>query len=92
MKKRLFAALILGGSIAMGGTGIVLANPSPNGPGQPSVDCADFSSGPHGFDTQGFANAESHYAGSDDTPSLAHANSPAAVSQYDVACLQVSSH
>ena len=90
--KRLFAALILAGSIAMGGTGIVLANPSPNGPGQPSVDCGDFSSGPAGFDTQGFANAESKYAGSDNTPSLAHANSSAAVSQYDVACFQVSSH
>ena len=92
MRKRLFAALILGGSIAMGGTGIVLANPSPNGPGQPSVDCADVSSGPAGFDTQGFANAEAHYAGSDGTPSLAHASSSKAVSQYDVACLQVSSH
>ena len=91
MKKRLFAVL-LGGAIAMGGTGIVLANPSPNGPGQPSVDCADFSSGPAGFQTQGFANAESHYAGSDGTPSLAHANSSKPVAQYDVACLQVSSH
>ena len=89
--KRLFAALILAGSIAMGGTGIVLANPSPNGPGQPSVDCADFSSGPAGFDTQGFANAESHYAGSKGTPSL-NGNTLRAVAQYDVACFQVSSH
>jgi hypothetical protein len=90
--KRLFAALILTGSIAMGGAGVAFANPSPNGAGQPSLDCADVSSSPAGFGTQGFANAEAHYAGSDGTHSLANANSPAAVSQYDVACFQVSSH
>ena len=32
------------------------------------------------------------YAGSEDTHSLANANSPHAVSQYDVACLKNSSH
>ena len=40
----------------------------------------------------GFANAETHYAGSDGTASLLHANSDHAVSQYDVACLQVTTH
>jgi hypothetical protein len=43
---------------------------------------------PHGFLTDGFANAEAHYAGSDGTPSLAHAHSSHAVSQYDVACVK----
>jgi hypothetical protein len=45
---------------------------------------------PAGFSTSGFANAEEKYAGSDGTPSLAHANSSHAVSQYDVACYQLS--
>jgi hypothetical protein len=47
---------------------------------------------PAGFTTAGFANAEAHYAGSDGTASLLHANSDHAVSQYDVACLQVTTH
>ena len=47
---------------------------------------------PAGFATAGFANAETHYAGSDGTASLLHAQSDHAVSQYDVACLQVTTH
>jgi hypothetical protein len=47
---------------------------------------------PPGFSTSGFANAETHYAGSDGTPSLAHANSAHAVSQYDVAGFQWEQH
>jgi hypothetical protein len=68
----------------------VFATPSPNGPGQPQVECGEdgLGNGPHGFSTSGFENAETHYAGSDGTPSLQHANSDKAVSQYDVACLQ----
>jgi hypothetical protein len=45
---------------------------------------------PAGFLTDGFANAEERYAGSDGTPSLAHGNEHA-VSQYDVACFQLTS-
>lgn len=71
--------------------GSVLATPSPNGPGQPQVECGEggLGNGPHGFSTSGFENAESKYAGSDGTPSLEHAHSDNAVSQYDVACLQL---
>ncbi len=36
--------------------------------------------------------ADTVYAGNPGTASLANANSTAAVSQYDVACLQVTSH
>jgi hypothetical protein len=36
--------------------------------------------------------ADTVYAGNPGTASLLHANSTAAVSQYDVACLQVSQH
>ncbi|MEA2505883.1 MAG: hypothetical protein QOH48_501 [Actinomycetota bacterium] len=67
---------------------------NPSGTGQPSQSCgsATAPSNPAGFDTSGFVNAESHYAGSQGTPSLQHSNSTAAVSQYDVACFQVSQH
>jgi hypothetical protein len=46
---------------------------------------------PAGFLTAGFAHAETVYAGSDGTPSLANGNSHA-VSQYDIACYQVTSN
>jgi hypothetical protein len=75
--------------------GIVSADPSPNGPGQPGapgVACG--SSGatnqPAGFLTPGFTFAGTVYAGSDGTASQLHANSSNAVSQYDIACFQVS--
>ena len=57
--------------------------------GQPNVECGD--PGSHavpGFSTGGFENAESHYAGSDGTASLAHSRSGKAVSQYDIACFR----
>ena len=62
--------------------------------GQPGAECGapGAEQMPAGFSTSGFANAETHYAGSDGTASLAHANSDHAVSQYDVACLQVTTH
>lgn len=64
---------------------------NPSGTGQPSQSCgsATAQTEPKGFGTGGFANAETHYAGSDGTPSLANGNSHA-VSQYDVACYQQS--
>ena len=62
-----------------------------SGTGQPGASCgsANAQTEPNGFSTAGFANAETRYAGSDGTPSLAHGNSHA-VSQYDVACYQLS--
>jgi len=64
---------------------------NPSGTGQPSQSCgsANAQSEPNGFGTAGFAHAETVYAGSDGTPSQANGNSHA-VSQYDVACYQVS--
>ncbi len=63
--------------------------------GQPSQDCEALlengGSQPPGFGQPGFANAQAHYAGSEGTPSAANGNSHA-VSQYDVACFQSSSH
>ncbi len=61
--------------------------------GQPGAECGDEGATmePAGFSSGGFANAETHYAGSDGTHSLVSGN-PHAVSQYDVACLQVTQH
>jgi len=69
---------------------LAFAMPSPNGPGQPSVECGKdgLGNGPRGFSTSGFAHAETVYAGSEGSYSQ-HANSDKAVSQYDVACLQL---
>lgn len=71
-------------------TASAFAVPSPNGPGQPRVECGEdgLGDGPHGFSTSGFARAESVYAGSDGSQSH-HSNNDKAVSQYDVACLQL---
>jgi hypothetical protein len=57
--------------------------------GQPGAECGDDGAEqmPPGFLSRGFENAETHYAGSDGTASLLHANSPHAVSQYDIACV-----
>lgn len=57
--------------------------------GQPGAECGDPGAtlNPAGFDSGGFAKAEARYAGSEDTPSLANANSDHAVSQYDIACV-----
>lgn len=71
--------------------GTMSAARNPSGTGQPSASCGSDNAlkEPNGFSTTGFANAETRYAGSDGTPSLAHGSSQA-VSQYDVACYQLS--
>ena len=61
--------------------------------GQPSQSCQAEPTGPHGLisTTNGFARvAVNVYAGSPGTPSLANGNAHA-VSQYDVACFELSS-
>jgi hypothetical protein len=58
--------------------------------GQPNQSCEDQPAQPPGFGTGGFANAQDMYAGSG-PGSTTHNASANAVSQYDVACLQVSS-
>jgi len=80
--------------------GIVSATPSPNGPGQPGAPgttCDQYHATPgHSansnspFNPNG--NAGLHYAGNPGTPSLEHSNSIHAVSQYDIACFQLSVH
>ncbi|HVC75435.1 MAG TPA: hypothetical protein VND96_02845 [Candidatus Micrarchaeaceae archaeon] len=62
-------------------------------PGQPSQSCQPFfgNSGPftpNGFNTAGFNDATTVYAGAQSQNS----NNPKSVSQYDVACFQAASH
>lgn len=63
-------------------------------PGAPAVTCGtgNATTLPAGFLTSGFATAGSVYAGSTGTASLLHSQSTAAVSQYDVACLMLTTH
>jgi hypothetical protein len=72
--------------------GVAAANPLSTG--QPSQSCQAEPSGPPGLlsTTNGFATrAVNVYAGVPGTPSAANGNSHA-VSQYDVACFEVSQH
>ena len=92
MKKTL-VALLAGGLLAAAAAAPGLAAPNPAGTGQPGAECGEEGATmePAGFLTAGFAHAETVYAGSDGTPSLAH-GSFHAVSQYDTACYQVTSN
>lgn len=71
-------------------TRVFAANPGTQG--QPNQSCQTvFPSGtlvPQGFNTNGFATADAHYAGSQPQNS----NNPKSVSQYDVACFQNAQH
>lgn len=76
-------------------TAFAAANPQGNGqPGAPNVSCGfgNATNQPPGFLTDGFAQAASVYAGSDGTASLLHANSIHAISQYDIACYQLTAN
>jgi hypothetical protein len=84
MRRFTIAAIV---SVAMAGFGAVgaTAAPNPSGTGQPGAECGEpgATSEPAGFGTTGFANAETHYANKEGTH---------AVSQYDVACFQLTSN
>jgi hypothetical protein len=91
--RSLALAATLGAGLALSLAASTFAASNPAGRGQPSAECGDEGAElePNGFLTQGFAHAETVYAGSDGTASLLHANSDHAVSQYDVACFQFTS-
>ena len=83
--KGITIAILVAALAFFAATPAFAANP-PGGPGQPNQSCQAQPSGPPGFDTSGFANAETHYAGSQPQNS----NNPNSVAQYDVACFEVS--
>jgi len=94
LRKKLAVVLAATFILALSGGPAAFAAPNPSGTDQPGAECGapNAMNEPAGFSTGGFANAEEHYAGSDGTASLAHANSSHAVSQYDVACYQLSNN
>jgi opacity protein-like surface antigen len=86
--KRILLALVCAVALALAAP-VMAANPHSGGGGQPNQSCVDQTSSPPGFNSEGFENvADAHYAG-EGSHSL-NANSDSAVSQYDVACFQVS--
>ena len=90
--NRRVVSILVGASLALGAGTAAAGNPA--GTGQPSQSCQAEPTGPAGLlsTTNGFATrAVNVYAGSSGSPSLANGNAHA-VSQYDVACYQVSTH
>ena len=78
-------------AISMSATIVLAGNPA--GHGQPSAGCGDANATvmPNGFQSGGFANADLHYANPDSTGGL-HSGNTHVVSQYDVACYQLTLH
>ena len=93
MGRFVVVVVMVAAFLAFVGTALA-ADPHSGGmTGQPSQSCQAEPTGPAGLvsTTNGFARvAVIVYAGSPGTPSLANGNAHA-VSQYDVACFQVSS-
>ena len=87
--RPLFLSVCLALGMVVGAAGAAAAG-NPSSSGQPNASCEDSTLQPNGFGSGGFAIADLHYAGNGD-PSL-NANSDTAVSQYDVACYQISLH
>jgi len=68
----------------------VRAARNPNTTGQPGANCETSTTEPNGFlNSSGFAGATLVYAGGQNSHS--NPTNPSAVSQYDVACYQLSS-
>jgi hypothetical protein len=89
--RKIILGAVLAGALALAPQA-AFAAANPSGSGQPGAECGDegATTEPAGFMTGGFETAEARYAGSDGTASLASGNEHA-VSQYDVACFQVTS-
>ena len=88
--RRLLVAFVMSCALSAVGAITVLAGTgNPAGTGQPGAECGEDGAElePAGFMTGGFEIAEARYAGSEGTPSLLHAASGHAVSQYDIACV-----
>ena len=89
--RKLLVAIVVVASLSAVVVGGASANGNPSGTGQPSQSCQAEPTGPPGLlsTTNGFAtHAVNVYAGTQPQNS----NNPHSVSQYDVACYQVSIH
>ena len=90
-------ALIATFAVAGTTSAFAMQTPTTGQPGAPTNTCGDANPVTPGnaanasgapFNSNGTAGL--HYAGNPNTASLAHSNSTAAVSQYDVACVRLS--
>ena len=92
VSRSLALATTLGAALALSVASGTFAAGNPAGTGQPSVECGDPGAElePNGFHTDGFEQAESVYAGEDESSS-ANSGNTHAVSQYDVACVRFTS-
>ena len=88
--KRLVIGLFIVALTAVVSAAPALAASNPSGTGQPNQSCEAVSASPNGFNTAGFAHAAEVYAGSSGSPTVSNNANDHAVSQYDVACYQVS--
>jgi hypothetical protein len=91
MRKLSTGVCMVVAALSIGVASAVAGNPSPTGTGQPSQSCQAEPTGPPGITstTNGFATrAVDVYAGS----APQNSSNPKSVSQYDVACYQVSNH
>ena len=86
MTARILATAIVALVLALVPAAVASATVSPS-TGQPNVTCPTPPNVP-GFNSGGFQNAESVYAGATTTGKSAHSNSTATVSQYDIACFR----
>ncbi len=88
--------LLIGSALAtmLVSASVAAAAPNPSGTGQPGAECGSPNATvmPKGFTMPGFLHAETVYAGSPGSASALHATSTHAVSQYDVACFQLTSN
>ena len=89
--RKLKAFVVVAAFLVLSVPTALAGNPSPSGTGQPSQSCQAEPTGPPGITstTNGFATkAVNVYAGAQPQNS----RNPQSVSQYDVACFQVSTH
>jgi hypothetical protein len=91
--KKVFLALLTTALLTIVPLSPAVAASNPSGTGQPGAECGEpgATMEPAGFLKDGFAHAETVYAGSEGTASAAN-GSAHAVAQYDVACFQVTSN
>lgn len=91
MRNLMTGVCMVAAAGSIGVANAVAGNPSPTGTGQPGQSCQAEPTGPPGITstTNGFATrAVNVYAGS----APQNSRNPRSISQYDVACYQVSNH
>jgi hypothetical protein len=94
MRRLLAAVVVIAALFIVVVEGAWAGNPSPTGTGQPNQSCELAGAGPPGIFSMdnGFANTAVNVYANPKTLPNGNAINSLAVSQYDVACYQVSTH